>query len=143
MLRVSKLADYAVMVVLKFSQNPLHLYSATDLVSLTGLNLPTLRKVLKLLSTNGILKAKRGVEGGYVLVRNPSEISVLDVVEAIDGKLAFTECCEKEFKMCSVSQCQMSSHWHAINRKIRTMLSTFALEDLIHKPQNKEITLHV
>ncbi|WP_395946443.1 SUF system Fe-S cluster assembly regulator [Caedibacter taeniospiralis] len=143
MLKVSKLADYGVMIVLKFAQNPERLYSATELISMTGLNLPTVRKILKLLSISGILLAKRGADGGYALAKHIGLISVLDVVESIDGALAFTECCAQNFKSCSVGNCQMGSYWHAINRKVRDTLSAFAIEDLIKKPYNdKEVMQH-
>ncbi len=143
MLKVSKLADYGVMIVLKFAQNPERLYSATELISMTGLNLPTVRKILKLLSISGILLARRGADGGYALAKHIGFISVLDVVESIDGQLAFTECCAQSFKSCSVGNCQMGSYWHAINKKVRATLSEFAIEDLIKKPYNdKEIMQH-
>lgn len=134
MLKVSKLADYAVMIVLKFAQSPQGLYSATDLISLTGLNLPTVRKVLKLLSLKGILLAKRGAEGGYALACDLSEISVLDIVEAIDGPLAFTECCSAGFVSCSVNDCHMGGYWHVINKKVRETLSSFKLLELMNTP---------
>lgn len=137
MLKVSKLADYAVMIVLKFAQNPQGLYSATDLISLTGLNLPTVRKVLKLLSLKGILLAKRGAEGGYVLASEVSEISVLDIVEAIDGQLAFTECCSAGFVSCSVNDCHMGGYWHVINKKVRETLSGFKLLELMNTSSDK------
>lgn len=132
MLKVSKLADYAVMIVLKFAQNPQGLYSATDVIGLTGLNLPTVRKVLKLLSIKGILVAKRGAEGGYALACDVNEISVLDIVEAIDGQLAFTECCSAGFISCSVSDCHMGGYWHVINKKVRETLSAFKVVELMN-----------
>ncbi|GGF88289.1 MULTISPECIES: SUF system Fe-S cluster assembly regulator [Cysteiniphilum] len=137
MLKVSKLADYAVMIVLKFAQNPQGLYSATDLISLTGLNLPTVRKVLKLLSLKGVLLAKRGAEGGYTLASEVSEISVLDIVEAIDGPLAFTECCSAGFISCSVNDCHMGGYWHVINKKVRETLSGFKLLELMNTSSDK------
>ncbi|WP_440615569.1 SUF system Fe-S cluster assembly regulator [Cysteiniphilum sp. 6C5] len=132
MLKVSKLADYAVMIVLKFAQNPQGLYSATDLIGLTGLNLPTVRKLLKLLSLKGILLAKRGAEGGYTLASEVSEISVLDIVEAIDGQLAFTECCSAGFVSCSVNDCHMGGYWHVINKKVRETLNGFKVLELMN-----------
>ncbi|WP_116964639.1 SUF system Fe-S cluster assembly regulator [Fastidiosibacter lacustris] len=142
MLKVSKLADYAVMTVLKIAQSPQALHSATDLVAVTRLNLPTLRKILKILSNKGILHAKRGSEGGYELVKDIKTLSVLDVVEAIDGQLAFTECCEKGFKYCAVTNCQMSSYWHVINKKVRETLNVFSIQELINREINSKEIKH-
>lgn len=139
MFKVSKLADYAMIVVVNFICNPEKLYSASELVSLTGLNLPTLRKILNLLSIGGVLSAKRGIEGGYVLAMDVAAVSVLDVIEAIDGKFACTECCLTEFESCRVNCCKMRDYWNIINHKLHQTLSEFIIQDLITKINSKEI----
>ena len=136
MLKVSKLADYAVMIMLKMAHNPHKLYSATELLAMTGLNLPTVRKVLKLLSLQDLLQAKRGADGGYVMTKSPLNTSLLEIIEAVDGALAFTECCESGFNGCSVLHCRMHRHWDVVNQKVRATLKGFTLENLIKQETN-------
>lgn len=138
MLRVSKLADYGVMIVVRMAKEPMRLYSATELVELTRLNLPTVRKILKLLSVNGVLKAKRGVEGGYVLSKAINSISMVEIIEAIDGPIAFTECCVDDAHKCLTINCQMHSHWRIINQKVKGALSHFMLSELINNDKIKD-----
>ena len=135
MLRVSKLADYGVMIVVKMAKSPTRLYSATELVELTRLNLPTVRKILKLLSVNGVLKAKRGVEGGYLLSKAVNHISMVEIIEAIDGPIAFTECCVDDAHKCLTINCQMHAHWQIINQRVKGALSHFMLSELINNDQ--------
>ncbi|WP_162902265.1 SUF system Fe-S cluster assembly regulator [Facilibium subflavum] len=139
MLRVSKLADYAVMIVVKMANDPQRLFSATELVAMTRLNLPTVRKLLKLLSIKAVLKAKRGAEGGYVLARQAENISMVDIIEAIDGPIAFTECCVDDENRCRMIHCQMHSHWLLINHKVRAALGDFSLKALADTQRNQEI----
>lgn len=137
MLRISKLADYAVMITVKMASRRYDWCSASDLVALTGLNVPTVRKILKLLSVKTILTARRGVSGGYLLSRGPNEISMLEVIEAIDGPIAFTECCIDEKGACQKLMCHMPEYWQLINRHIRQSLRNFKLSDLAVLPDNK------
>ena len=133
MLRVSKLADYGVIVLTKMAENPLKQYSATKLAMLTGLNTPTIRKILKNLSKAGLLEARRGAEGGYVLLGDISSISVLNIIEAIDGPITFTACCNEASINCDQFQhCQMVGYWQKINKKVKQSLASFPLNELLN-----------
>ncbi|MFZ9035166.1 MAG: SUF system Fe-S cluster assembly regulator [Francisellaceae bacterium] len=137
MLRISKLADYAVMIVAKMAQQPDRIYSASELVEMTALNLPTVRKLLKTLSTQKILIAKRGAEGGYSLAMQPLEISLVDIIEAVDGKIAFTECCQPDDHHCQLVKCQMSGAWARINWRIRNVLDEVKILEFVMTEKNR------
>ena len=92
MLRVTKLTDYATVVLTVLAARPGEVLSATELAEFTGLEPPTVSKVLKPLAQAGLVEGLRGVRGGYRLTRPAIEISLFEVVEAMEGPLALTEC---------------------------------------------------
>jgi FeS assembly SUF system regulator len=92
MLRVTKLTDYATVVLTVLAARPGEVLSATELAEFTGLEPPTVSKVLKPLAQAGLVEGLRGVRGGYRLTRPAIEISLIEVVEAMEGPLALTEC---------------------------------------------------
>ena len=90
-LRVSKQTDYALVLLCRFGDGG-EPRSARSLASETRLPLPIVGKVLKGLARAGLLESRRGVHGGYALARAATAISVADVVDALEGPLAVTEC---------------------------------------------------
>jgi FeS assembly SUF system regulator len=120
MLRISKLADYSCLVMSTFvDENGLP--NATTIAQNLKLGLPTVRKILKLLSAAGILIASRGTLGGYRLARPLHQISLLEIVEAIDGKLGLTDCCVS--RGCQISnECHGKEGWKQINEVVAQAL---------------------
>lgn len=94
MLKVSKLLDYGLLVVVTIAQNDSNPYSAAKIAESTGLNIPTVRKLLNQLSLTNIVNSKRGIEGGYTLVKDPRDITVLDIVKCVEKDVNLTECCD-------------------------------------------------
>jgi len=90
MLRVTKMTDYASMLLACLAQAPGKVHSASDLAELARLELPTVSKVLKPLSRAGLIEAFRGSQGGYRLARPAAQITLFDVVEAMEGRLEMT-----------------------------------------------------
>lgn len=131
MLRLSKLADYAVMIVVAMDKHQQSHYSASQLVDLTHLNLPTIRKILNALTLHGVVTSKRGTDGGYYLVIPANQLTLLKVIESIDGKVSVTECCEDQREInCSVGDCITRPHWRVINEKMRDLLMNIYISEL-------------
>lgn len=135
MLRISKLADYALGIVVIMIKNPDLSLSTTKISSISGLTLPTVRKVLKLLTNSNILQSVRGAHGGYRFLRDVEKLSILDVVEAVDGSIALTDCISfkngigNNSQKC-ISSCILSSRWGHINQVIRDTLNNFKVVKL-------------
>ncbi len=130
MLRVSKLADYAVIVMAEMAKQSQASCSGQQLAELTQIALPTVRKILKLLLQSGLLMSTRGIKGGYALARTADNISIMDVITAIDGPLAITECCHTD-KQCQRDACCPSrSNWHVINQAIRQILHSISVAQM-------------
>jgi FeS assembly SUF system regulator len=134
MIRLAKLTDYgiALMSHLARTAEP-QLHSARDIAEQTAIPLPTVSKLLKLLSQAGLLQSQRGMRGGYALTRPPQRISVSDVVRALEGPLTLTECgdSDKAHSSCSIEHvCRVKPHWQTINLAIRAALEQLSLADM-------------
>ncbi|MGM0632690.1 MAG: SUF system Fe-S cluster assembly regulator [Pseudomonadota bacterium] len=130
MLRISKLSDYAVVIVSSMaSENERH--TLDELSHNTNIPLATVRKLLRQLTLSGLCIGKKGAKGGYSLAFSPEEISVLDVLQAVDGELALTQCARSHGCDCSlVDDCGLKRSWQIINSVIRDTLTRLSIADL-------------
>jgi FeS assembly SUF system regulator len=121
MLKISRLTDYATAVIL-FLQNDNKLYSSEMIASAVGLEIPTVSKVLKLLTKSKILSSIRGANGGYQLAKEAGKISLYDVIQAIEGQTAITECTKTD-SLCAQEQvCDSRTGWQKVNQQIENIL---------------------
>lgn len=135
MLRLPKLTDYAVVVLGALAQEAGRVVTMPELASRAGLPEPTVAKILKKLGKCGILAAQRGTRGGYRLLRDPAAITVADIVVALDGPVALTECAGDRHGQCGMeSRCAMRGQWNAINRAIAGVLAGVSLADMQRGP---------
>lgn len=131
MLRVNKLTDYAVVVLVDLVSGEA-LRSAADLAASTGVPLPTVSKILKQLTKADILQSVRGASGGYGFAKAPGAISVAEIIEALEGPIAVAGCVEEAEDCCTMTgQCPMSGHWNAVNVAVRRSLSDVRLTDML------------
>jgi len=130
MLRISKLTDYATVLLAELSRRPDACVSASLLAESTGLEMPTVSKVLKMLAKAGVVNSLRGVNGGYRLAKRPSDITVAAIVRAMEGPIALTECA-LEPGLCSYeSNCHLRGHWHQIGQAVEGALENLSLADM-------------
>jgi FeS assembly SUF system regulator len=132
MLRVTKLADYGIVMLTHLAHHSEHVqHNARDLSLEVGLPLPVVSKILKLLAREGLLISHRGTKGGYGLARPPSEISVAEIIRALEGPIAITECTDKIHGDCSLELlCPVKSNWHRINAAIHEALEKITLAEM-------------
>ncbi len=131
MFRLNRLTDYAVVVLSQMSEDNKSLDSAQQLAEQSGVPLPTVAKLMNLLSRHDIVTSFRGASGGYCLSRSAEEISVAAIVEAIEGPIALTACAEGSPDPCDVqSLCPMAGNWNEVNRAIRGALGAVSLSDM-------------
>lgn len=132
MLRLSKLADYAVVVLTRLGDaEPQAIQTAPCIAKATGVPEPTVAKVLKALAQAELVAATRGAHGGYRLTRPFSGISVADVIAAIDGPIALTACVDSAAPGCEVAcQCAVRGRWNLVNDAIRAALGAITLADM-------------
>lgn len=130
MLRLSKLADYGTVVMVYLAQHTEGLHNAREIASETHLQQPTVSKLLKLLTSYGLLQSKQGAQGGYSLALAADQISVADVIVAVEGKQGLTECSEHPGNCSLESVCTISEHWRVIDRAVYAALNSVKLSDL-------------
>lgn len=131
MLRVTKLTDYATVVLSILAARPGEVLSATELAELSSLEPPTVSKLLKPLAQAGLVEGLRGVRGGYRLTRAPEQISLFEVVEAMEGPLGLTECAHHHSQCGRESQCGARSSWRAINDVVSEALRGVSLAQIL------------
>jgi FeS assembly SUF system regulator len=131
MIRMSKLTDYGILlmslVARDSEQRP---RAARDLADEANLPLPTVSKILKILLGHDLLVSHRGVKGGYNLARAAQEISVAQVIEAMEGPIGLTECSADTGNCELMSFCPMRSNWSVISDAVRDALENVKLADL-------------
>ncbi|MGY9005539.1 MAG: SUF system Fe-S cluster assembly regulator [Alphaproteobacteria bacterium] len=131
MIKLSRLADYAVVLLTQMGDDPKHVFNALDLSARTALPMPTVSKILATLARNGVLKSVRGAKGGYRLDSTPDRISVADIIAAIDGPIALTQCVDDSAEDCTVETlCPTRAGWHKINDAIHHALDQVSLAEL-------------
>ncbi|TAK81953.1 MAG: SUF system Fe-S cluster assembly regulator [Betaproteobacteria bacterium] len=130
MLRMSKLADYGTVVMTSLARAPDHIHSAANVADQTGLAQPAVSKILKTLARVGLLVSARGAKGGYMLARPPREISLAQVIGALEGPIGMTECGSAPGLCLQESGCSIRTHWQRINRMILQALERITLEDM-------------
>lgn len=135
MLRLSKLTDYAVVVLTRLSDSERMcgdaVQTAPGIAAATGVPEPTVAKVLKALAGAGLVLSQRGARGGYRLARPLCEVSVADVISAIDGPIALTACVDGGSGGCDVqSLCVVKGRWDLVNDAIHAALTGISLIDM-------------
>lgn len=142
MLKVSRLTDYATAILLTMMRLD-RLCSADEVASRLGLEPPTCSKVLKLLTRAGLLASTRGARGGYQLARAPESISVYDVLHAIEGGAALTECARSDSQCAWQTDCGQRAAWQYINTAVRDTLLNISLASLQQLAERSPVpTLH-
>ena len=130
MLRMSKLTDYGTVVLACLASSEHPLYSAAEVAQRTRLAHPTVSKLLKALAKAGLVTSSRGAQGGYQLARGADTISAAEILDALEGPVAITECSAHGSQCELEAICSVGNAWQRINREIRRALSGISLEQL-------------
>lgn len=129
MLRISKLTDYAILMMVELARDG-EVLSAHALAERIGVEVTTASKVLKMLAGGGLLESFRGASGGYRVGRGAREISVAEVIAAIEGPIAMTEC-SVEAGLCSQEDsCGLRGNWQRISTAVARALQGVTLAEM-------------
>ncbi|MCZ6782308.1 MAG: SUF system Fe-S cluster assembly regulator [Proteobacteria bacterium] len=139
--RLSKITDYGIVILAHLGREPeIVTHNAREVAGQVDLPVPVVSKVLKTLARKGLLESQRGAKGGYLLARRPEDLTVADMVAALEGPLAITECnvapqlCQHE------GHCAVKGPWKVINDVMKEALARVTLADLIDPSFPSEIT---
>jgi FeS assembly SUF system regulator len=133
MVRLGKLTDYALVVMTCIARgHDLSVRTARDLAAETKLPMPTVSKLLKGLLQSGLLISQRGTKGGYLLAKKPKDISIVEIIAALEGPFALTECSTSVIGLCEIEECcPIKNNQRVINQAVRGALERITLADLI------------
>jgi FeS assembly SUF system regulator len=130
MLRISKLTDYATVILARMAAEAERRFTAAQLAAETHLAAPTVSKLLKQLHRQGLVLSTRGAAGGYLLARPATEITAAQILDALDGPVALTEC-SGAASHCGIERtCRVGHSWQRVNIAIRRSLQEISLLEL-------------
>lgn len=148
MLKLSKLADYATVLMTAVAREPAQTQTGQGLAERTRIPLPTVAKLLKTLTKGGLLESLRGARGGYRLARPAEQISVADIIGALEGPIAVTDCAGHSGGCSIETDCATRANWRLINTAIREALEAVTLAQMVqtapaapHPPRRREYPL--
>jgi FeS assembly SUF system regulator len=143
MLRVSRLTDYATVVMTCIAAHPGDVLSTAQIAEEAHLELPTVSKLLKSLGHAGLVDSFRGVNGGYRLARPAREINLAEIVEAMEGPIGMTECGTREGQCGREAQCGVRGSWQRINHMLDGALRAVSLADVLRPAAPAEVAVDI
>ncbi len=143
MLRISKMTDYAIMVMVELHASKGAVLSAVALADCSNLELPTVSKVLKLLVKARLVASFRGASGGYSMKRDATEISVAEIIAAIEGPIAMTECSVEEGLCAQEAICSLRGNWQRISVAIAKAMQGVSLAEMAQPVKSATAPLQI
>ena len=130
MLRLSKKADYGLLALRHLAASRRDAVSAREMAESYDLPPELLAKVLQLLVRAKLLSSQQGIRGGYALAKTPAEISVADVILAIDGPMTVTACSESDHSCDQYQKCNIRDPLWKLKDRIVSALSATSVAEL-------------
>ena len=130
MLRISRLTDYATVLLAALAREPGRVQTATALAERTHIAAPTVSKLLKQLQRAGLVASTRGLHGGYQLSRPAAQISAAQILDALEGPMALTDCAAGHGNCEIEDSCRVSRVWQRLNLPMRRALYDVTLAQL-------------
>ena len=139
MFRISKLTDYATVVLTLLAERAEAIHSASDLAARARLEPPTVSKLLKMLGQAGLVESFRGASGGYRLARPAADISVADIVTAMEGPIGVTECSLHDGLCDHETHCGVRANWRRISVAVEAALRSVTLADMLDPAPTRRV----
>lgn len=130
MLRISKLTDYAIIILADLAVQPKHCSTAKAIAERTELGLATVKKILRQLMQSSLLTSVQGINGGYAFTRPAQYLTVAEIIKAMEGDIAITECSTKNHDCSKITNCNVSKNWQHINKIIFKALESVSINEM-------------
>ena len=139
-MRINKLTDYSIVILTNMVINgDKKMYTAKELSEITDVPLPTVTRILKMLSNKELLDSQQGPQGGYSLTKSAENISVREVIEAMEGPIALTECSDDDCGCAYETSCAVGKPWQKINKAIIDVLQNINLAEMGMKDESQQL----
>jgi len=140
MMRINKLTDYGIVVMTKIAaDNDDEIHTAREISNGTNIPLPTVTRLLKTLSSNGLLDSQRGSQGGYSLAKSSDNISIASIIETFEGPISLTECSTNACECSYESNCSVEEPWQKINDTVKSALESISLNEMAGNSKNENL----
>lgn len=134
MLRLNKLTDYSTVIMSHMARKPGNVHSVAEMVATLGVAAPTASKILKTLARRDLVHSLRGAKGGYMLSRPPEQISIIELIDAMEAPFGVTECSVAPGLCAQEIGCPIRGNWQHLNQVIRHTLEQVTLADMNLSP---------
>lgn len=133
-MKLSRLADYAVCILVAIEKHKKGRISAAEIAGFSGFPLPTVSKILKMLTKSGLVGSILGAGGGYFLQKKVDDISLQEIIEAIEGPVHLTSCIDEDCETCDYSgTCFTRGQWTGVNDAVKNALGAVKLVDMMEQ----------
>ena len=124
------------------ASRPDHVHTALELNAKTKVPLPTVSKILGQMARADLLQSNRGIGGGFLMNHKIEDISIADIIEAVDGPVQLTSCLSDLEPGCHCgSGCMTRSKWDKINNAVYDALNTVSLSEMVNDPYDFMVPL--
>jgi FeS assembly SUF system regulator len=132
MIRITRQTDYGILLLSQMASRPLaEVHTAKQAAQQSNIPLPMASKILKALAKGGLLVSHRGVKGGYCLATSAEEISIGDVIQALEGPIGITECAHSPGSCEREGSCPVQTNWKRISVAMREALDRIPLSEMV------------
>jgi FeS assembly SUF system regulator len=141
MLKIGRLTDYGTLIMTHMARDSGRLFAAQEIALAVGVAQPTATKLLKMLARSGLLESRRGIHGGYSLARAPSEISMGEVISALEGPMGLTDCGTASTpRECNRGEsCSARANWQRISQAVSDALDSVSLAEMAQPSQTVQV----
>lgn len=128
-MKISKKTQYGLRAMLFLAQQPKEIFSLSEISKKEKIPKDFLEKILSKLAKKGLIRTKKGMQGGYFLFKKPSKIKIIEIIEALEGSFDFVKCLQG---FCPFSKnCCAKKFWQKLQRSIKQNISKITLADLL------------
>lgn len=147
MLRITRLSDYAIVILTEAARGSGEPFTARHAAAATRLPLPAVSKILKSLAKKHVVASQRGVLGGYRLEREPSQIPLSEIIDAVEGQVALTDCGTRRRSSKDACEyqdsCGLKANWARVNGVVRRALASVTLLDMMGPGRRELVPLRL
>jgi Rrf2 family protein len=145
MLELSRKSDYALRAVIFLARlSPERYGRVSEIAKARNIPQAFLAQILPLLANRGVVRSQQGAQGGYALARKPSEVTFLEVIEAVEGPLRLNKCTGEQHEDCSLQEsCEMHAVWNRAQKQTVDFLHNVTMADMLkarHHHQSSDIS---
>lgn len=132
-MRITRACDYTIRTLVFMAKSPINItFMRTDLAKECNVPDSFLGKILQSLAKSDILISERGKKGGFKLAKEPNNISIYDIVVAVDGPIVVNNCLDENFECSLAMDCNTTFIWHDIQNKLVEELKKYSVQDIIN-----------